>query len=61
MNEPELTHCTRDTFDGKKWHHVEFSFMAAPCTIWDAALIVWAERRAELRGKRADNDPSYSR
>jgi len=54
MNEPELTHCTRDTFDGKKWHHVEFSFMAAPCTIWDAALIVWAERRAELWRKRAD-------
>ena len=31
-----------------------YSYMAAPCTIWDAALIAWAERRdVELKRRRA--------
>ena len=51
MNEPILIPCTRDTFDGKKWHHVEFAFMAARSTLFDEQLIQWAERRDSRGGQ----------
>jgi hypothetical protein len=55
MNPPTLTHCTRDTFDGKLWHHVEFQFMCAGRSqMTDEQFIAIAERRdAELKRGRA--------
>jgi len=51
---PILIHCTRDLFDGKKWRHEEFGYMARCSSIWDEALIAWADRReAELRVRHA--------
>jgi len=53
MNEPELISCTRDTFDGEKWHHCEFAHMAAESTLKDEQLIRWAENReAELKRRK---------
>jgi hypothetical protein len=47
---PELVHCFRYVEEDGVLVDRGFSYMAAPCTIWDEELIAWArEREAKVK------------
>jgi len=54
VNEPILVQTTISKLVGKVWVHSTYAYMAARATIFDEQLIRDAERRVELRRKRAD-------